>query len=312
MSNVPPKLITILGPTAGGKTGLAVKLANVIGGEIISADSRQVFKGMDIGTGKDLAEYIIDGKLVPYHLIDIAEPGTEFSLFRFLTEFDKAYISVTERGNTPVLCGGSGLYLDSVLRGYNVPKVNEDSSLRQELSLKSDDELMSMLASLKKLHNTTDTSDRERLIRAVEIELYKSEPGKFENKSEFINTPVFCLNYNRETQRERITFRLKNRLNSGLIEEVEHLLEKGIPARRLKTYGLEYKYVTLFLEKELDYDEMFRLLNTAIHQFAKRQMTWFRRMEKLGVNIIWLNGEDGNERNLDKILKIVNRLEREG
>jgi len=299
-------LITILGPTATGKTMLAAHLADKMGGEIISADSRQIYRNMDIGTGKDLADYTVNGKQIPYHLINIADAGEEYNLFRFAADFKKAFMEITERNNVPILCGGTGLYIESVLKAYNFSEVPEMTNLRQSLSAKTEDELTEILSALKPLHNTTDTVNRERLLRAIEIENYSKEfPERVLNMPEF-DSFVFGMNYKRATVMERITLRLKERLENGMIEEVKALVDSGVKVSRLKSYGLEYKFITEYLLKEISYDEMFRLLNIAIHQFSKRQMTWFRRMERKGIKINWIDGDLSLEEKRDIVLEKVN------
>lgn len=293
-------LITVLGPTAGGKTSFAAHLALAVNGEIISADSRQVFRGMDIGTGKDIGDYKIADQLIPSHLIDIAEPGTEYNVFQFQRDFQKAWSSITSRRKTPLLCGGTGLYLESVLLGYNLNEAPYNEILRQELAGLNYNALVDRLTGLRPLHNTTDIFDRERLVRAIEIEWHKKNQIISQPENDFSWTPVFGIRFQRKTERERITIRLTQRLNEGMIDEIKQLLDKGIGKERLLFYGLEYKYVTLYLTGELTYNQMFTLLNTAIHQFSKRQMTWFRRMEKKGISITWLEGEDGLQCNLQK------------
>jgi len=293
-------LITILGPTAAGKTSFAVQLAHSLRGEIISADSRQVFRGMDIGTGKDLEEYRINDVVIPAHLIDIADAGSEYNVFRFRRDFDKAYSDVIARGSTPVLCGGTGMYLEAVLLGYSLEEVPQNEKLRLEMDLLSDNELTAKLSTLRQLHNTTDSLDRERLLRAIEIEVHKLAKPEIPPVHEFTNTPVFGLRFERSVLRNRITARLTQRLENGMIDEVAQLLHNGVSKERLIFYGLEYKYLCLHLSGEISYSSMFGLLNTAIHQFAKRQMTWFRRMESKGIKIFWLDGEDGLSVNLAK------------
>ena len=295
-------LITVLGPTAVGKTAFAAHLALAVDAEIISADSRQVFRGMDIGTGKDLGDYKIADHIIPSHLIDIAEPGTEYSVFEFQRDFLTAYTSIVERGKTPLLCGGTGMYLESVLLGYNLVEVPVNEELRRELSFLPNDELISRISSYRPLHNTTDILDRKRLERAIEIELYKQQHQSDYIENDFNHTPVFGIRFDRKTVRERITSRLTQRLNEGMIEEVQKLLDKGISKERLMFYGLEYKYIALHLAGKLDFIQMIALLNTAIHQFAKRQMTWYRRMENKGIKIFWLEGEDGLVVNLEKAI----------
>lgn len=283
-------MITILGPTATGKTSLAANLANLINGEIISADSRQVYRGMDIGTGKDLEDYTVDGKKIPYHLVDIVDPGYEFNVFEFQKNFLEAYSSINKRERIPILCGGTGLYIESVLKGYKLIDVPKDDLLREELELKDEVELKEILESFKNLHNTTDTSERERLVRAIEIQKYYDENPDLDTHFPEINTKIFGIDYDRRVVRMRITERLEERLQNGMIEEVEGLLNSGVKPEQLTFYGLEYKWVTDHLEGRLAYNEMFRRLNTAIHQFSKRQMTWFRRMEKQGFEINWIDG----------------------
>ncbi|HPT14135.1 MAG TPA: tRNA (adenosine(37)-N6)-dimethylallyltransferase MiaA [Bacteroidales bacterium] len=299
------ELITILGPTASGKTALAAQVASAIGAEVISADSRQVFSEMNIGTGKDLDDFIIGNMKIPYHLIDVAEPGTEFSVFNFVTGFRKAFSEIRQRGNVALLCGGTGLYIEAVLKGYEMVEVPVNQELRKEWETLSDATLTEMLLSFKQLHNTTDTETRERLLRALEIEFYRKENQPVMAEPDFKNSPVFGLKFDRLLERERITQRLKMRLENGMIDEVKQLLDKGISPARLVQYGLEYRYVTRYISGEISYDDMFRLLNTAIHQFAKRQMTWFRRMERTGITIHWLRGEDGMKKNKETILQCI-------
>lgn len=294
-------LITVLGPTAVGKTSFAAHLALLLDAEIISADSRQVFIGMDIGTGKDMADYTVSDKVIPSHLIDIAEAGTEYSVFRFQQDFHSAWSGIVNRGKIPLMCGGTGLYLEAVLKGYNLVKAPVDDLLRQRLIQFSDKELAVILKELKPLHNTTDILERDRLIRAIEIETYRSERLNQPEENKFLNSPVIGIKFERKIIRQRITARLTQRLNNGMVEEVQRLLDQNIPQEKLKMYGLEYKYITMFLNGELTYNEMFVQLNTAIHQFAKRQMTWFRRMENNCIQILWLHGEDGMNENLDKV-----------
>jgi tRNA dimethylallyltransferase len=291
------KLIVILGPTASGKTTLAAHVADRLGGEVISADSRQVYRGMDIGTGKDYGEYIVGGRQVAFHLVDIAEPGEEYNLYRFQEDFTRKKDDIFLRGKVPILCGGTGLYLHAVVKGYLLKKVPVDPAFRSNLFLKDMDELRSMLFNLKIPHNVTDLEDRNRLIRAIEIarseyrvpeQGQQSLTGKSNRPDERIF--VFGIHYEREILRKRITARLEKRLQEGLIDEVNTLLDQGLTAEQLEFYGLEYRYVTWFLTGKLTYQEMFGKLNTAIHQFAKRQMTWFRKMEREGVEIKWIDG----------------------
>ncbi len=295
-------LIVILGPTATGKTKLAVKLASEIDGEIISADSRQVYKGMDIGTGKDYEDYTIGNTTIPYHLVDIVEPGYEYNVHEFQEDFLKTYHDIISRSKIPILCGGTGMYIEAVLKGYKLIHVPENPELRELLAHKSKEELVQILSTTRDLHNTTDTENLQRLIRAIEIDkFYKENPGMNQAFPKF-SSLIFGVYYDRHIIRERITRRLKERLNEGMIEEVEALLKKGLKPGQLKFYGLEYKFLTLYIEGKITYDEMFTQLNTAIHQFAKRQMTWFRRMERKGVEIVWLKGNNKFEQ-IAKALK---------
>ncbi|MGA3012892.1 MAG: tRNA (adenosine(37)-N6)-dimethylallyltransferase MiaA [Bacteroidales bacterium] len=296
-------MVTILGPTASGKTKFAAQLASVLEGEVISADSRQVYRGMSIGTGKDLSEYIVNGKQIPYHLIDIVDAGYEYNIFEYQRDFINVYSDIVSRGKLPILCGGSGLYLETVLKNYHLKKMETDPEKVEILSKKTDDDLKNMLLQLKKQHNTSDILDHDRMIRAILIEL--SHSGNEEDKGFLnqINSLIIGIQWERNLLRERITRRLITRLEEGMIEEVESLIKSGLTYEMVKFYGLEYKYIALYLEKELDYSEMFRLLNIAIHQFAKRQMTWFRKMERSGFLIHWLNGENDTEENIREVLK---------
>ena len=281
------KLLTILGPTASGKTRLAVALARELGGEIISADSRQVFRGMDIGSGKDLHEY---GD-VPYHLIDILESGEEFSVFRFLRLFRGAFEEISGRGRLPVLCGGTGLYLDAVLRGYTMREVPEDAELRAELAGRSTDELAALLRELKPgQHNTSDLLERGRTLRAIEIARHERAHGGLQEELPELRPLIIGIRWEREELRRRITERLKLRLENGMIEEVQRLHDGGVPWERLDYYGLEYRHIGAYLQGKLNRNDMFQRLNSAIHDFAKRQENWFRKMEKNGVVIEWVSG----------------------
>ena len=292
------KLITILGPTASGKTPLAAALAREVNGEIISADSRQVYRRMDIGTGKDLADYttIVDGMPVniPYHLIDICEPGTKYNLFHYQQDFFDAYNDIVGRGATPILCGGTGLYIEAVLKGYHLSPVPQNAELRSQLEGKSLEELTLLLENLKKengsvMHNKTDVDSCQRAIRAIEIETYNKEHPMPLRELPPIPSVIIGVNIDRELRREKITRRLKARLDEGMVDEIRSLLDSGIPAEDLIYYGLEYKYLTEYVTGKLTYDEMFRQLEIAIHQFAKRQMTWFRGMERRGFTIHWID-----------------------
>lgn len=297
-------LITILGPTASGKTSFAAALALELDTEIISADSRQVYKYMDLGTGKDLQDYIIDGKTIPYHLIDIVEPGYKYNVFEFQHDFLVAYSQLKKRDKLPVLCGGTGMYIESVLKGYKLIPVPENQELREKLSSKTLDELTSILQSYKTLHNTTDVDTVKRAIRAIEIEEYYKQNEKEYREFPLIKSLVVGIKLDREIRRAKISKRLQQRLDEGMIDEIKMLLDKGIPADNLVYYGLEYKYLTLFVTGKLSFKEMYNQLEIAIHQFAKRQMTWFRGMEKRGIKINWL---DANMPTPEKI-QIVKQL----
>ncbi len=286
------KLITVLGPTATGKTFFAAHLAKQLNAEIISADSRQVYRGMDLGTGKDLEDYLIEGVQIPYHLIDIKAPGYEYNVFEFQHDFLKAYRDIISRNKTALMCGGTGMYLDAVLKAYNMVEVPENAELREELKEADDESLKLRLEKHKEPHNVSDTSDRDRLIRAIEIrEFNKHNPGQ--EKFPKLSSLNFGIYFDRFTIKKRITERLEKRLKHGMIEEVQTLLGKGIKAKDLIFYGLEYKLVTQYVIGELSFDEMFSKLEIAIHQFSKRQMTWFRRMEKQGIKIHWIDGNLG-------------------
>ena len=301
-------MITILGPTATGKTGLAAIVAQRLSGEIISADSRQVYRGMDIGTGKDYEDYVVNGETVPHHLIDIIDPGYEYNVFEFQEDFVKAFNDITSREKLPVLCGGTGLYIEAVLSGYKLAKVPENPRLRLSLENKSLDELRLILGSYRKLHNTTDINVRERAVRAIEIQEY--EKHNPQNKTDFpkINSVVFGVMLERQKVRERITRRLEARLKSGMVDEVKHLLDSGLKPEQLGFYGLEYRFLTDYVTGKISYQEMFGLLNTAIHQFAKRQMTWFRRMEKRGFKIHWIDGNLPLEKKVNTIVDFCNKM----
>ena len=300
------KLITILGPTASGKTSLAARLAEKIGGEIISADSRQVYKGMDIGTGKDLADY----GTVPYHLIDICDAGTKYNLFQYQQDFHKAYSEIQLKGAYPILCGGTGLYIESVLKGYDLSPVPQNPALRESLANKSLEELTTILIDLKSksgtmMHNSTDVDTAQRAIRAIEIESYNVEHPLPKRELGAIDSVIIGVDIDRDERRRKITSRLKARLDEGMVDEVKGLLGKNIKPEDLIYYGLEYKYVTEYCIGKLTYEEMFNGLEIAIHQFAKRQMTWFRGMERRGFSIHWIDALEPMEYKLEEILKIV-------
>ena len=325
------KMITILGPTASGKTPLAAALAARVGGEIISADSRQVYRRMDIGTGKDLADYWVigDGQQVmadtnhqhpspitrhpthiPYHLIDIAEPGTKYNLFQYQQDFFNAYNDIVGRGAVPILCGGTGLYIEAVLKGYRLSPVPQNPELRTRLEGKTLEELTRMLIELKakngsNMHNTTDVDSCQRAIRAIEIEEYNLHTPMPKRKLPPIDSVIIGVDIDREERRRKITRRLKARLEEGMIEEVRSLMAEGIPAEDLIYYGLEYKFVTEYLTGKTTYDEMFQRLEIAIHQFAKRQMTWFRGMERRGFTIHWIDALQPMEWKVQEIIRLL-------
>lgn len=299
-------LITIIGPTASGKTPLAAALANRLNTEIISGDSRQVYRRMDLGTGKDLVDYTVNGHEVPYHLIDIVEPGYKYNVFEYQRDFLKAYEEITAKGKLPVLCGGTGMYVESVLKGYRLLPVPENPELRASLEGKSLEELTRILEGYKKLHNSTDVDTAKRTIRAIEIEeYYKQQPPEY-REFPSLHSLIVGVNIDRELRREKITRRLKQRLDEGMVEEVRGLLAEGIHPDNLIYYGLEYKFLTQYAIGELTYDEMFLQLETAIHQFAKRQMTWFRGMERRGFTIHWLDATLPMEEKLEQIINLIN------
>lgn len=298
-------LITILGPTASGKTPLAASLADRLNTEIISGDSRQVYRRMDLGTGKDLVDYVVDGRPVPYHLIDIVEPGYKYNVFEYQRDFLKAYEEISGKGKLPILCGGTGMYIESVLKGYRLLPVPENPELRASLEGKSLEELTYILEGYKKLHNSTDVDTAKRAIRAIEIEeYYKQQPPEY-REFPSLKSLIIGVDIDRELRREKITRRLKQRLEEGMVEEVRSLLEEGIPAENLIYYGLEYKFLTQYAIGELKYKEMFHQLETAIHQFAKRQMTWFRGMERRGFTIHWLDATLPMEKKLQQIINLI-------
>ena len=303
------RMITILGPTASGKTDLAAHLAARLNAEIISADSRQVYRGMDIGTGKDLADYTVEGHAIPYHLIDICEPGTKYNLFRYQQDFLDSYEDIRSRGVLPILCGGTGLYIEAVLKGYSLSPVPQNPALRTELEGKNLEELTNILVGLKRrnhsvMHNKTDVDSCQRAIRAIEIETYNLTKPTEERLCPPIDSLIIGVDIEREARREKITHRLKTRLEGGMVDEIDGLLKRGIPAEDLIYYGLEYKFVTEYLIGKLSYDEMFQQLEIAIHQFAKRQMTWFRGMERRGFTIHWVNAARKMEDKVEEILKL--------
>lgn len=303
-------MVTIVGPTASGKTTLAANLAEKLDAEIISADSRQVYRRMDIGTGKDLADYVVNDKQVPYHLIDIAEPGTKYNLFEYQRDFLRTYEDITTRGKRTILCGGTGLYVESVLKGYRLIPVPENPKLRHTLEGKTMDELTAILENLKvrngsNMHNKTDVDTTKRAIRAIEIETAYAETPVVEREFPKIESVIVGLYVDRDVRREKITRRLKQRLEEGMVDEVRSLLDEGISAEDLVYYGLEYKFVTEYILGKTTYDELFSRLETAIHQFAKRQMTWFRGMERRGFKINWIDATLPIEAKLSAIERLL-------
>ena len=304
------KMITILGPTASGKTSLAAALAARIDAEIISADSRQVYRGMTIGTGKDLDDYRQGDRLIPYHLIDICEPGTKYNLFQYQQDFHLIYNNIVTRGVRPILCGGTGLYIESVLKGYALSPVPQNQALRDKLADKSLAELTEMLEDLKRrnhsvMHNRTDVDTAQRAIRAIEIETYNLEHPTDNRTLPPIDSVIIGVDINREERRRKITQRLKQRLEEGMVDEIRQLLDRGIAPENLIYYGLEYKFVTEYVIGKTSYEEMFRQLEIAIHQFAKRQMTWFRGMERRGFTIHWIDALDPMDSKVAQIMDIA-------
>lgn len=299
------ELITIIGPTASGKTAFAAALAARLDTEIISGDSRQVYRSMDIGTGKDLADYVVDGKQIPYHLIDICNPGDKYNVFEYQHDFHKAFEGIQKKGKLPILCGGTGMYIESVLRGFKLLDVPQNPALRESLKGKSLAELEQILASYKILHNKTDVDSAQRAIRAIEIEeFYKTEaPDKREYAP--INSLIIGVDIDRDLRREKISKRLRARLDEGMVDEVRAILATGVNPDDLIYYGLEYKFLTLYIIGQLTYDEMVSQLEIAIHQFAKRQMTWFRGMERRGLHIHWLDATLPTDEKINNVLALI-------
>lgn len=283
------ELITVLGPTASGKTSFAAALAAQLDTEIISADSRQIYRSMDIGTGKDLKDYVVNGKAVPYHLIDICDPGYKYNVFEYQHDFFKAYRSVTEKGKLPLLCGGTGMYIEAVLKGYKLLDVPQNQALRESLKDKSLQELETILASYKVLHNKTDVDSAQRAIRAIEIEEYYKNEAPGTNEYDPIHSLIIGIDIDRELRRTKISKRLRDRLDEGMVDEVRKIIAGGVNPDDLIYYGLEYKFLTLYILGRLSLEEMVSQLEIAIHQFAKRQMTWFRGMERRGSTIHWID-----------------------
>jgi len=299
-------LITIVGPTASGKTTLAASLASRLDTEIISGDSRQVYRRMDLGTGKDLDDYNVNGRQIPYHLIDIVEPGYKYNVFEYQRDFLEAYRQIQEKGKLPILCGGTGMYIESILKGYRLLPVPENPTLRASLEGKPLDELTQILSTYKKLHNSTDVDTPKRAIRAIEIEEYYRQQPVEEREFPTLKSLIVGIDIDRELRREKISRRLKQRLEEGMIEEVRALMDEGIAPEDLIYYGLEYKFMTMHVTGQLTYEEMFLQLETAIHQFAKRQMTWFRGMERRGFTIHWLDAEMDNPKKIQRIIDLMN------
>ena len=303
--NSPYNLLVILGPTASGKTTFAAHLAQRLDGEIISADSRQIYRGMDLGTGKDIEDYTIDGYTIPHHLIDIVDAGYKYNVFEYQADFFKAFEQVQKNNRLPIMCGGTGMYIESVLKKYKLINVPVDQALRDSLQGKNLEELTEVLSSYKSLHNQTDTDTVKRAIRAIEIEEYYQKNPEIVVELPSIKPLIIGVNIDREERRRKITNRLKKRLDEGMVDEVKQLIESGVAPEDLIYYGLEYKFLTMHVTGELSYNQMFDKLNVAIHQFAKRQMTWFRGMERKGANIHWLNVEEPMEQRLDKVISLL-------
>lgn len=297
-------LIVILGPTASGKTAVAANLAFQLHSEIISADSRQIYKKLNLGTGKDYDDYYVNGEPIPCHLIDIADPGVQYNVFEYQKDFIKVHNHIAQQACVPILCGGSGMYIEAVLEGYQLIQVPVNSELREQLADKTLEELTSILKQYKPLHATTDTDNKKRSIRAIEIALYCKNNAIPEIEYPKLSPLIIGIRFDRSIERERITQRLKDRLNAGMLDEVRDLLRSGLTPEQLIYYGLEYKYLTQHIIGQITYDEMFTLLNTAIHQFAKRQMTWFRRMEKKGFRIHWIDGNTPLEEKINSITSL--------
>ncbi len=298
------RLLVIVGPTASGKTTFAAHMAQEMGGEILSGDSRQVYRGMDIGTGKDIADYTVNGQAIPYHLIDIAEPGEKYNVYRYQQDFADAYADITGRGRQPILCGGSGLYIEAVIKNYNLLSVPPSPTLRAKLEGKTQDELAQILSTYQSLHNTTDLDNRRRTIRAIEIADYLKSHPEEDGPTGGMKYTVIGLDISRELRRQRISRRLRARLREGMIDEIKGLIDKGVSPDDLIYYGLEYKFVTLYCTGQLSYDDMVSQLEIAIHQFAKRQMTWFRGMERRGTKINWIDASVPMEQMTAKALGI--------
>lgn len=299
------ELITIIGPTASGKTALAAQVAYRLGTEIISGDSRQVYRRMDLGTGKDLSDYSVQGTPIPYHLIDIREPGTKYNVFEYQHDFHEVFAAIRAKGKVPVLCGGTGLYIEAVLKGYKLLDVPQNPMLRESLKGKSLEELTRLLATYKTLHNKTDVDSAQRAIRAIEIEEYYRTQDPEKHEYEPLDSLIIGLDISREERRAKISHRLRERLEAGMVDEVRALLDEGIPPEDLIYYGLEYKYLTQYVIGQLNYEEMVHLLEIAIHQFAKRQMTWFRGMERRGFEIHWIDASLPMEEKIQQVMDLI-------
>jgi tRNA dimethylallyltransferase len=298
-------LLVVTGPTASGKTALAVAIAKRVGGEIISADSRQVYRCMNLGTGKDYDDYLIDGTRIPYHLIDIVEPGYKYNVFEYQRDFINVYTGLKFRNLFPIICGGSGMYTDSIITGYKMVEVPPDSGLRAELEKKPMEQLREILSTYKNLHNITDFDTKKRVIRAIEIEHFNTNRRQQKSELPMVNSLIVGVLFDRETRRKRISDRLKKRLDTGMVEEVKNLIKLGVNPETLIYYGLEYKYITLYITGKLTFEVMVKDLETAIHQFAKRQMTWFRGMERRGTRIHWIDGEMPMEGKVERVLDLL-------
>lgn len=299
------QLITILGPTASGKTPFAAALSACLDTEIISADSRQVYRTMDLGTGKDLADYVVNGKPIPYHLIDICDPGYKYNVFEYQHDFFRVYKEIKAKGKLPILCGGTGMYIEAVLKGYKLLDVPQNPTLRNSLKDKTLQELEKILASYKVLHNKTDVDSAQRAIRAIEIEEYYKNQSPEANEYAPLNSLIIGIDIDRELRREKISKRLHTRLEEGMADEVKDILATGVKPEDLIYYGLEYKYLTLYITGQLTYEEMANQLEIAIHQFAKRQMTWFRGMERRGLKIHWLDAMLPTEEKIKRTLSLI-------
>ncbi len=305
----PYNLLVILGPTASGKTSFATALAQKLNGEIISADSRQVYRGMDLGTGKDLEDYTINDLSIPYHLIDIVDAGYKYNVFEYQSDFFKAFEQVQKNKHLPIMCGGTGMYIESVLKKYKLINVPLNEALRAELKNKSINELESILGEFKNLHNQTDTETIPRAIRAIEIETYYSKHPDIALELPPINPLIIGVNIDRLARRKKITSRLKKRIDEGMIDEVQTLIDNGVKSEDLIYYGLEYKYLTMHVNGKITYKEMFDKLNVSIHQFAKRQMTWFRGMERKGTKIHWVDAFEPMEERIDRVMQLLSKTD---